>query len=206
MYYPDAGNAINTKILKALGLEYIRFHDLSTLSPLWRCKAARTYALSRKCWVMPTKASPYAPTPIPSTPCKSKPPKPSAVLWRRTCRRAGSPLRNKKPGKRVTNHETIFVFCQRLFRGYSRDISEISTFNQNGLLAWIGFLWRKRLTHEKVVTQLRNLPCSSPVNSAMLFSFFVQSLFCSLQFRTFSTITQLGHQLTEFGIILLGIV
>ena len=96
MYYPDAGNAINTKILKALGLEYIRFHDLSTLSPLWRCKAARTYALSRKCWVMPTKASPYAPTPIPSTPCKSKPPKPSAVLWRRTCRRAGSPLRNKK--------------------------------------------------------------------------------------------------------------
>ena len=28
MYYPDAVNAINTKILKTLGLEHIRFHDL----------------------------------------------------------------------------------------------------------------------------------------------------------------------------------
>ncbi len=28
MYYPDAVNALNTKILKSLGLEHIRFHDL----------------------------------------------------------------------------------------------------------------------------------------------------------------------------------
>lgn len=28
MYYPDAVNAINRKIMKALGLEAIRFHDL----------------------------------------------------------------------------------------------------------------------------------------------------------------------------------
>ena len=28
MYYPDAVNAINRKIMKALGLEPIRFHDL----------------------------------------------------------------------------------------------------------------------------------------------------------------------------------
>ena len=28
MYYPDAVNAINQKILKTLGLELIRFHDL----------------------------------------------------------------------------------------------------------------------------------------------------------------------------------
>ena len=28
MYYPDAVNALNTKILKSLGMEHIRFHDL----------------------------------------------------------------------------------------------------------------------------------------------------------------------------------